>query len=115
MPGIVAPHACRRLRTSRTTIGTTSDVRRSRQFVRSIPSSRKEWEMPAHRIRRNLVGLASVLALGLSACTRGSASGVDDKAGGDAEPTVLTLADFSSGPYQVLGVQDFVDQVAKLS
>src|SRR5262249_17454213 len=85
------------------------------QFVRSIPSSRKEWDMSAQRVGRHCAGLASVVALVLAACTSGSTSGTDDKAGGDAEPIVLTLADFSFSPVSVVGVKDFVDRVEQLS
>src|SRR5262245_6635391 len=71
--------------------------------------------MSAHRNRSKLVGLVCGGALVLGACTSGSSSGTDDKAGGDADPTVLTLADSSFALDSVPAVKDFVGRVEELS
>src|SRR5262245_6089946 len=71
--------------------------------------------MPAHVMTRTVAGLAASAALVLAACASGNSSGGDDKAGGDAEPTVLTFADLSFSLESVLAVQDFVGRVEDLS
>jgi len=71
--------------------------------------------MSAHHIRSRFVWLAPLAALVLAACTGRATSGTDDKAGGDAEPIVLTLADYSFSPESVPALKDFVARVAALS
>ena len=71
--------------------------------------------MPAQPISRTVAGLAASAALMLAGCTSGNSSAGGDKAGGDAEPTVLTFADLSFSLDSVLAVKDFVGRVEDLS
>jgi TRAP-type C4-dicarboxylate transport system substrate-binding protein len=71
--------------------------------------------MSEQRFWRMRTRVAAGAALLLTTCGAGQqvASGGDDKAGGDSDPVVLTMADATSGGHPA--VQYFIDQVAELS
>jgi TRAP-type C4-dicarboxylate transport system substrate-binding protein len=73
--------------------------------------------MRGQRLWRIRTRAAAAIALSLTAysATQQVASGGDDKAGGDADPVVLTMADTTSGLAFNAAVQRFVDQVEELS
>jgi TRAP-type C4-dicarboxylate transport system substrate-binding protein len=60
-----------------------------------------------------LISAAAAAAMVLAACTAGQ--GGDNKAGGSAEPVVLTMADAYTGFHYEPAVQYFVDQVEEIS
>ena len=66
-------------------------------------------------LERARLGIGIAGALLLASCAGAEQAAGSDKAGGDADPVVLTMADFTSGLYYVPAVQHFVDQVAELS
>src|SRR5262245_42115713 len=73
--------------------------------------------MRGQRLWRLRTRAAAAVALSLTACgaTQQGGAGGDDKAGGDADPVVLTMADATAGLYYNQAVQLFVDQVEELS
>lgn len=73
----------------------------------------------SERFVRTRVGVvaAATAALFVAACSadKQASPGGDDKAGGAADPVVLTMADFTSGLNYEPAVEYFVDQVEQLS
>jgi TRAP-type C4-dicarboxylate transport system substrate-binding protein len=66
-----------------------------------------------HWLLRTGIGIAAVLLVASCGTGPQAGSGGDDKAGGDADPVVLTMADATDPGHPA--VQHFIDQVAELS
>ena len=73
--------------------------------------------MSTERFVRARVGIVAAAALMVAACSgdQSASSGGEDKAGGSAEPVVLTIANTASSFQYNPAVQYFVDRVEELS
>jgi TRAP-type C4-dicarboxylate transport system substrate-binding protein len=71
--------------------------------------------MTSKTLERARLGIGIAGALLLASCAGAQQAAGSDKAGGDADPIVLTFADGTAGLYYNDAVQFFVDQVEELS